>query len=269
MHRGLYEAASAMLVQETNLDVVTNNLANVDTPGYKRRVSANADFSALIDRIEKVSEDSATKITTMFPADMPFKGRQAIGTMALAQIFSEDVMDTAPGVVKTSENPLDMTIDGKGFFAVADTNGNTFYTRAGNFTLNNAGSIVNPDGMTLQGEGGEITVPANASRIQVMRDGRVVADNAVVGRVNVFDFDNPTYLKHEARNLLTPTQRSGEALPVENVKIWGGTLEMSNVEVVTEMVRMIEAQRAYEGASKALMTHDEQTQRLITSYSRG
>ena len=269
MHRGLYEAASAMLVQETNLDVVTHNLANVDTPGYKRRVSANADFSALMDRIEKVSEDAETKIATMMPADMPFKGRQLIGSLALAQIFSEDVMDPFPGVIKTTENPLDITIDGPGFFSVADGNGNTFYTRSGNFTLNNDGAMVTPNGMTLQGEGGEITIPATANSVTIMRDGRVVADNAVVGQVVVYNFEKPTYLKHEARNLLTPTQESGDAEQVENVKIWSSCLEMSNVEVVTEMVRMIEAQRAYEGASKALMTHDEQTQKLITSYSRG
>ena len=84
MHRGIYEAASGMLVQETHLDVITNNLANVDTPGYKRRISATADFSALLDRIEKVSEDGETKITTVLPADMPFKGREIIGSVALA-----------------------------------------------------------------------------------------------------------------------------------------------------------------------------------------
>ncbi|MBQ6738944.1 MAG: flagellar biosynthesis protein FlgF, partial [Synergistaceae bacterium] len=99
MHRGIYEAASGMIVQETNLDVITNNLANVDTAGYKRRVNTNADFSALMDRIEKVSEDTETKLTTVLPADMPFKGRQIIGSFALATVYSEDVMDTSPGVV--------------------------------------------------------------------------------------------------------------------------------------------------------------------------
>ncbi len=127
MNRGIYEAASGMLVQETHLDVITNNLANVDTPGYKRRISATSDFSALLDRIEKVSEDTETKITTVWPADMPYKGRTVIGSVALAAVFSEDVMDTFPGVIKTSENPLDIAIDGPGFFSVADENGNVFY----------------------------------------------------------------------------------------------------------------------------------------------
>ncbi|MBR0317390.1 MAG: flagellar hook-basal body protein [Synergistaceae bacterium] len=269
MHRGIYEAASGMIVQETNLDVITNNLANVDTAGYKRRVNTNADFSALMDRIEKVSEDTETKITTVLPADMPFKGRQIIGSFALATVYSEDVMDTSPGVVKTSTNPLDMAIDGQGFFSVTDNAGNTFYTREGNFTLDNAGNIVTPNGMFLQGEGGNLNVGENARSIEVNRTGQIIANNAVVGRVSVFNFENPTYLKHEARNLLTPTEQSGEPQPVENVRIWSEAYETSNVSVVEEMVRMIEAQRIYEGTSKALMTHDEQTSKLITSFSRG
>ncbi len=268
MHRGIYEAASGMLVQETVLDTVTNNLANVDTPGYKRRVSAVSDFSALLDRIEKISEDGETKLTTVLPADMPWKGRQVIGSLALSAVFSEDVMDTFPGVIKNTDNPLDIAVDGPGFFAVADENDNTFYTRAGNFELDSNGNIVTPNGLMLQGEGGSLSI-GNASHVEINRRGQVIADGAVVGRVTVFNFANPTYLRHMSRNLLTPTEQSGEPEAVENVNIWSGSVEMSNVEVVTEMVRMIDAQRIYEGASKALMTHDEQTQKLITSYSRG
>ena len=274
MHRGIYEAASGMLVQETHLDVITNNLANVDTPGYKRRISATADFSALLDRIEKVSEDGETKLTSVLPADMPFKGRQVIGSVALAAIFSEDVMDTFPGVLKTTESPLDVAIDGPGFFAVTDANGNTFYTREGNFVLDNNGNIVTPNGMQLQGEGGAINVGNNARNITINRTGQVIingtnGNNEIVGRIVAYNFERPTYLKHEGKNLLPPTEQSGEAEQIENLKVWNGALEMSNVEVVTEMVRMIEAQRIYEGASKALMTHDENTSRMITSFSRG
>ncbi len=268
MHRGIYEAASGMIVQETNLDVVTHNLANVDTAGYKKRVSANADFSALLDRIEKISEDGDTKLTTVLPADMPFKGRAIIGSLALSTVFSEDVMDTSPGVVKTTESPLDMAIDGPGFFSVADNEGNTYYTREGNFVPDINGNIVTPNGMTLQGEGGNLSI-GNATRVEVNKIGQIIADGEVVGRVAVFNFANPTYLRQAARNLLLPTEQSGEAEAVENAKIWSGALETSNVSVVEEMVRMIEAQRVYEGASKALMTHDEQTTKLITSFSRG
>lgn len=270
MHRGIYEASSGMLVQETHLDVITNNLANVDTPGYKRRISATSDFSALMDRIEKVSEDGETKLTSVLPADMPFKGRQVIGSLALAAVFSENVMDTFPGVLKTTESPLDIAIDGQGFFAVSDANGNTFYTREGNFVLDNNGNIVTPNGMMLQGEGGAINVGSNATSVEINRKGQVIVNgNEIAGRIVAYNFNRPTYLRHVGKNLLTPTEQSGEAEQVENLKVWSGSLEMSNVEVVTEMVRMIEAQRIYEGASKALMTHDENTSRMITSFSRG
>ena len=122
--------------------------------------------------------------------------------------------------------------------------------------------------MTLQGEGGPINI-SNASTLDVNPSGQFIVNGEVAGRVAVFNFENPTYMRHVARNLLVPTEQSGEAEAVENVRIWSGALEMSNVEVVTEMTRMIEAQRIYEGASKALMTHDEMTSRLITSFSRG
>ena len=269
MNRGIYEAASGMLVQETHLDVITHNLANVDTPGYKRRLSATADFSALLDRIEKVSEDGETKLTTVLPADMPFKGREVIGSLALAAIFSEDVMDTFPGVLKTTESQLDVAIDGQGFFALSDENGQTFYTREGNFVLDNNGNIVNPNGLMLQGEGGPLNVGNNPRSLEINPTGQIIVNNEIIGKISVFNFERPTYLRHHGKNLLTPTEQSGEAENVENAKIWSGALEMSNVEVVTEMARMIEAQRIYEGASKALMTHDEQTSKLITSFSRG
>ena len=257
-----------MLVQETNLDVVTNNLANVDTAGYRKRVSANADFSAYMDRIEQVSEDGETKITTALPYQMNWKGKQTTGTFALSAIFSENVMDTHPGVVKVTDNPLELAIDGDGFFAVQDGAGNTFYTRAGNFTLDSDGVIITHNGMTLQGDGGGIEI-GNATRVAVTRSGQVIADGEAVGNIPLYTFQDPTYLRHAARNLLSPTPQSGGPEQVENVRVISGALEQSNVSVVEEMVRMTEAQRAYEAASTALITHDEQTGKLITSYSRG
>ncbi|MBQ3458278.1 MAG: flagellar hook basal-body protein, partial [Synergistaceae bacterium] len=145
----------------------------------------------------------------------------------------------------------------------------TFYTREGNFVLDNNGNIVNPNGLMLQGEGGPLNVGNNPRSLEINPTGQIIVNNEIIGKISVFNFERPTYLRHHGKNLLTPTEQSGEAENVENAKIWSGALEMSNVEVVTEMARMIEAQRIYEGASKALMTHDEQTSKLITSFSRG
>ena len=178
-------------------------------------------------------------------------------------------MDTFPGVLKTTESPLDIAIDGPGFFAVADENGNTFYTRDGSFELDSNGNIVNSEGLMLQGEGGQISIGNNSGKLEVNPSGQFIINGQVMGKVAVFNFENPTYMRHVSRNLLAPTEQSGEAEARENVRIWSGALEMSNVEVVTEMTRMIEAQRIYEGASKALMTHDDMTSRLVTAFSRG
>ncbi|MCL2009694.1 MAG: flagellar hook-basal body protein [Synergistaceae bacterium] len=267
MHRGLYAAASAMLVQETNLDVVTNNLANVDTAGFRRRVSANAEFSALMNRIEKISEDGETKITTYPPFTMNWRGKQIIGGMALANVYSQSFMDTQPGIIKTTDNPLDVAINGPGFFAVQDEAGNTYYTRQGNFLVGADGNIVTLDGMTLQSDGGPIGVEEGTS-VEILNNGQVLVDGELVGEIALFTFENPTYLQQVGRNCLIANEDSGEPVPVDDVRLVPGTLESSNVSVVEEMVRMIEAHRAYEGASKALMTHDESTGRLIASFGR-
>ena len=267
MNRGLYSACSAMLVQETNLDVVMNNLANVDTAGFRRRVSANAEFSALMDRVEKISEDGESKITTYPPFTMNWKGKQVIGGMALANIYSQSYMDASPGVVKTTDAPFDAVINGPGFFAVQDGAGNTYYTRQGNFLVGPEGTLVTLDGMTLQGDGGPIAVEEGSSA-EILGNGQVLVDGAIVGQITLYTFENPTYLQQVGKNCLVPNNDSGDPVEVENVRLVPGALESSNVSVVEEMVRMIEAQRAYEGASKALMTHDEQTGKLITSFGR-
>jgi flagellar basal-body rod protein FlgG len=256
-----------MLVQETHLDVVANNLANVDTVGYRRRVPVSAEFSATLDRVEKVSEDGETKIMSTLPFTMNWKGRQVLGGMALASIYSESNMDTRPGVIRTTDAPFDVAVDGPGFFAVQDDQGNTYYTRQGNFLVGQGGTLVTLDGMNVQGAGGPIAVE-DAATAQILSNGQVLADGEVVGEIALFTFENPTYLQQVGKNNLSGNENSGNPVPVEDVRLVTGAVEVSNVSVVEEMVRMIEAQRAYEGASKALMTHDEQTGKLIASYGR-
>ena len=267
MNRGLYAACSAMLVQETHLDVVTNNLANVDTVGFRRRISGNAEFSAMIDRLEKVSEDGETKLVTVPPFTMNWKGKQTIGNIALANIYSESRMDTRPGTVRVTDNPFDVAIDGPGYFSVQDGAGNTYYTRQGNFQIGPDGTLVTLDGMSVLGDGGPIAVE-EARVAHISNSGQVIADGEIVGQIALYTFDNPTYLQQVGRNVLSANNDSGGPLDVEEVKLLDGAIEMSNVSVVEEMVRMMEAQRAYEGASKVLMTHDEQTGKLITSFSK-
>ena len=267
MHRGLYAAASAMIVQESMHDVVANNLANVGTSGFRRRIPVNKSFpEVLMDRIEKVSEDGEIKLVGP-PFQLGLKGKFTIGDLSLANVFSETFMSTEMGALQTTDNPFDVAIVGEGYFAVQDGAGNTYYTRSGHFQKSAEGQLVTEDGMMVLGDGGPIEV-GDASRFSITEDGNVMADGALVDMLQIVTFENPTYLRQVGRTSLSVTPHSGEPVPVEEVRLQAGALEMSNVNVVEEMVRMVEAHRAYESASKVLMTHDELTGKLITSYGR-
>ena len=267
MHRGLYAAASAMIVQESMHDVVANNLANVVTSGFRRRIPVNKSFpEVLMDRIEKVSEDGEIKFVGP-PFQLGLKGKFTIGDLSLANVFSETFMSTEMGALQTTDNPFDVAIVGEGYFAVQDGAGNTYYTRSGHFQKSAEGQLVTEDGMLVLGDGGPVEV-GDASRFAITEDGNVMADGALVDMLQIVTFENPTYLRQVGRTSLSVTPHSGEPVPVEEVRLQAGALEMSNVNVVEEMVRMVEAHRAYESASKVLMTHDELTGKLITSYGR-
>ena len=259
-----------MLVQEKMLDTVGNNLANVDTSGYKARVAVNKSFpELLVERIE--GRTLLEEMESIGQGDQRHillaRGRTPTDSISLANVLSETVMDTRAGAVQVTSNPLDMTIDGPGFFVVQDGAGNTFYTRQGHFTKSTEGQIVTHDGMTLQGEGGPITI-GEGSRVSVGANGDVIVDNQAVGRVRVVNFETPTYLRHEGRSLLSQTEQSGEPQDEENPSIVGGALERSNVQVVLEMVRMVEANRAYEASAKAVTIQDELSGRLFTSLGK-
>lgn len=271
MFRGIYASTSAMLVQEKMLDVVGNNLANVDTSGFRARVAVNQSFpEVLMDRVERYT--IVDEVLNEELGDRKFfpyvRGRTSIGTMSLANVMTETVMSTLPGTVKHTDNPLDMMIHGQGFFVVEDGNGNTFYTRQGHFQRNSEGVVVTHEGEYLLGDGGRIELGDDIQSIFVDETGQIMVNNEVVAQVQIVDFANPTYLHQVGRSLLTETAESGAPEAVDAPWVIGGALERSNVEVVTEMVRMIEAHRAYESSAKALTSQDELTSRMLTSVGK-
>jgi flagellar basal-body rod protein FlgG len=271
MFRGIYAGASAMLVQEKMLDVVGNNLANVDTAGFRGRVAVNKSFpEVLTDRVERYTiVDEALNEELGDRKFFPYvRGRTTIGSMSLANVLTETTMTRQPGVIQTTENPLDVMINGEGFFVVEDGNGNTFYTRAGHFQKGPEGQLVTHDGEFVLGDAGRIEL-GEAVNFFVNETGQIYGDNEIIGQLQVVTFPTPTYLRQEGRSLLSQTPDSGAPEPVaENLSIVGGALERSNVEVVTEMVRMIEANRAYEASGRAVSIQDELTSRLFTSVGR-
>jgi len=255
MLRTLWIAASGMEAQSLNIDVISNNLANVNTSGFKR---SRADFQDLLYetlRPAGVASSTATQVPTGIQLG------QGTRPVAVQKIFLQ-------GDYQHTKNELDMAIEGDGFFQILQPNGEVAYTRAGAFKIDSEGRIVSSDGFFMEPE---ITVPSDSLSISIGTDGTVSILRAgetqpnEIGTIQLARFVNPAGLKSMGRNLYLPTFASGEAMIGTAGEDGFGTiaqgyLEMSNVSVVEEMVNMIIAQRAYEVNSKAIKTADEMLQ---------
>ncbi|SMG18831.1 flagellar hook-basal body protein [Dethiosulfovibrio salsuginis] len=261
MHKGIYAGVSAMMVQQTTLDATANNLANVDTAGFRARKAVAKSFpEVLMERIDPAKSQGEIP-------PWPWRSRP-IGVASMNQVLSETYMSTEAGNMQVTDSQMDLALeDVSSFFVVMDGEGNQFYTRAGHFIVNQDGQIVTPDGHLLVGEGGPIEV-GEVATVGFSDDGQVIADGEAVGQIQLVQFETPTYLRQVGKNLLVETEESGGPIPQENPQVTVGILERSNVSVVEEMVRMIEAQRSYEAASKGVQTSDDMTGRLITSLGK-
>ena len=252
MLRSLWTAATGMQAQTVNIDVISNNLANVNTTGFKR---SRADFQDLLyETLREAGTTSAAGIQV--PTGIQLG--HGVRTAATQKIFST-------GGLEQTGNSLDVAIEGDGFFQVLQPNGEIAYTRAGAFKLDSEGRIVTSDGYSVEPE---ITIPSDSLSITIATDGTVSvlqSGNSTpteVGTLELAKFINPAGLKSIGRNLFLETAASGSvetgtAGEEGYGTILQGYLEMSNVNVVDEMVDMITAQRAYEMNSKAITTSDE------------
>jgi flagellar basal-body rod protein FlgG len=251
MIRALWTAATGMEAQQLNIDVVSNNLANVNTTGFKK---SRVDFQDLLYQTLQPAGTSQAQ-----GAQVPTGVQVGLGTQYAAthKIFTQ-------GDYQASDDPLDMVIEGDGFFQVTQPSGAVAYTRDGTFKKDSSGRIVTADGFALDPQ---ITIPQDAVDVFVGYDGTVsskMADGSTqeLGKITLAKFANPSGLENVGRNLLAKTAASGE--PIVDApgssgigSILSKYLEMSNVKVVEEMVNMIVAQRAYEVNSKAIQTADE------------
>ncbi|HDD43995.1 MAG TPA: flagellar basal-body rod protein FlgG [Candidatus Desulfofervidus auxilii] len=255
MIRALWIAASGMEAQNLNVDVIANNLANVNTVGFKK---SRADFQDLMYQ-SLLAPGTASTTQTTVPTGIELG--QGVRPVAVQKIFSQ-------GDFQKTDNPLDMAIEGDGFFQILLPNGELAYTRSGAFKLDREGRIVTSDGYLLQPE---IAIPEDTINITIGSDGTISVTQpgqsvaSQVGQLQIVKFINPAGLKSIGRNLFIPTESSGEpiiGIPGEEGfgTIAQGYLELSNVSVVEEMVNMIIAQRAYEVNAKAIQTADEMLQ---------
>lgn len=255
MIRAMWIAASGMQAQQLNVDVIANNLANVNTTGFKR---SRADFQDLLYQTLRPA-GTASSSSTEIPTGMQLG--QGSRPVAIQKIFLQ-------GDYQQTQNELDFAIDGKGFFQVLQPNGEVGYSRAGSFKLDSEGRVVTSNGYTMEPE---ITIPLDALNVTVGTDGIVSVLQAgqteptEIGNIELASFVNPAGLNSIGRNLYLVTAASGD--PATGIPGSGGYgtisqgyLEMSNVSVVEEMVNMIIGQRAYEVNAKAIQTADEMLQ---------
>jgi flagellar basal-body rod protein FlgG len=244
-----------MQAQQLTLDVVANNLANVQTAGFKR---SRVDFQDLVYETLQTPGASSAQGQEIPSGFQVGHGSRAVATQRL--FIKGDLQQTG--------NTLDLAIEGDGFFQVQQPNGETAYTRAGTFKKDSEGRLVTSDGFTVQPE---ITIPQDAVAVTVGLDGTVSVIQAgqaqpqQIGTIELVRFINPAGLQSQGRNIFLPTQASGEAIPGTAGRDGLGTLlqgfvESSNVNVVEEMVGLIASQRAYEINSRAIRTADEMMQ---------
>jgi flagellar basal-body rod protein FlgG len=231
---GLYSAAAGMAAQQRRLEAVANDLANVNTSGYKRtRVS----FRDLV--YSPSARGAAAGVSTGAGAAAEISGRS----------FAE-------GSMLRTDEPLDVAINGDGFFQVRRPDGSTALTRDGSFRLDANGRLVTADGDLLQPP---ITVPrgTNPSRVSIAQDGTVSADGRRVGRVRVVQVTSAQGLQPIGKNLFAATAASGAPRAVRTASVVQGSLEGSNVDMGDAMVDMMDSQRAYQLASRAIQMQDQ------------
>ena len=250
MIRGWYIGASGMNAQQNRLDAISNNLANVDTAGYKKDISVSKNFSELL--IRRASFDGVYP-TSAGSAD----GAPIIGKLGLGVETNESFTDFQQGSFRATEGRTDVAFGGKGFFAVETPLGER-YTRDGNFILGKEGILETKDGYPVLGEGGYIRL--SNDRITINEAGMITSeDNEVIDRFKVVRFDNERYLKKMGSNLYSTNDIAGPAHiaeGAERARFLQGYIETSNVNVVNEMVQMIEVNRAYEANQKTITSED-------------
>ena len=245
MVKGLYTAYTGMINEQHRMDVLTNNLANANTNGFKKEGATSQSFdSVLAYKIKDVTEG--------------YSLAKRIGVNNPGVKIGEGYTDFSQGPLKNTDNTFDLALSDQGFFAIEFTNKSgetsTKYTRDGNFTLTQEGFLVTQDGdFVLDQNGQHIKIdPVKATTIN--RNGQIVQDGRVVATIQVADFEDYNYLERYGENYYQPIDGAKEKESAAQVH--SGYLETSNISVVTEMVNMITVSRAYESNQKVITTYD-------------
>ncbi|MCI9530602.1 MAG: flagellar basal-body rod protein FlgF [Lachnospiraceae bacterium] len=265
MVKGLYTAYTGMLNQQNRLDVLTNNLANSATNGFKKEGSTSQSFDeTLAIKIKDTSDYGMAK---------------RLGDVSLGVKIGECYTDFGQGAFRVTDNVYDIALDGDGFFAVSftskDGEASVKYTRDGAFTVSQDGYLMTKDGDFVlnpaaaqagnPGQAGYIRVDPNV-KIVVDEGGNIYQNNVQVGQIGLVDFADYNYLSKYGENMYEMVE--GGQRQAANPKVVQGTLEMSNVNVISEMVEMISISRAYESNQKIIQTIDETLDKAVNSIGK-
>ena len=259
MFEGIYVAASGGFKQEKSLEVISNNLANVNTIGYKRDTLAFKEF------LTPFPDGAGSKPSVSKPGEQNLKKDTSYtGIVELKTDFSQ-------GGLRETGNPLDVALDGEGFFAIQTKDG-VRYTRQGNFRLNNEKVLVTHGGDPVLGAGGPITIQGIGNTISIDAQGKIsLGDglaNETVGDLRVVKFDDPGKLIKIGKGLFMLTGENVEEIAADNFSVKQGAIESSNVTAVKEMTKMIEVLRSYQAYQKVINTIDSVNERAVTDLGR-
>ena len=247
MLRGLYTAYTGMMNEQYRMDIMSNNLANADTTGFKKEGSTSQAYSEVMAvKIKDVSENPNTP--------------KRLGNMSLGVKIGETYTDFSQGSLRDTGNTYDIAIGGDGFFNIEFTNKSgetsTKYTRDGGFTLTKDGYLVTKDGDYVIGENGRIQLSTTAGNTVFDESGNIYQDDRLVASLKLTEFEDTNYLTHYGETMWD-AKEGAVAKDADDAKIYQGYLEMSNASVVKEMVNMITISRQYESNQKMLTTFDD------------
>jgi len=243
MVSGIFSAIFGSLAQEKRMEIITNNLANINTIGFKgdRPIFTISSIETSAGQADK------TLIQPLY--------------LTLAGIKT----NFSPGGLKSTGNPLDLAIAGKGFFSIETPRG-LRYTRKGNFAINSEGYLVTQEGFQVLGKGGPIRL--DGKEVTVGPDGSITVDGRMVDSLKIVDFPTPYPLKKEGNSLFVPNSPLVQGIEPEEVEIKQGFLELSNVNPVEEMTAMIDVLRAYESYQKIIQSLSDVTSKLINEVGK-
>mgnify|MGYP002626351529 FL=1 len=261
MVRGLYTGWTGMVNEQKRLDVISNNMANSDTTGYKKQGVTSQSFD--------------DELTLRIHTDNEYSGvHYKIGDMNLGVKIGETYHDFSQGSIRETGNPFDLALSGEGFFTIQFTNKqgetSTKYTRDGSFTVNTEGYLVTKDGdYVLDSNGGTIQIPGAQTAVDVSIDikGNIIVDGNNVATLGIARFDDPQALLLYGENMYDATAAAGLQADDTTV-VHQGYLEMSNTNVIKEMVDMITITRAYEAGQKIVQTMDETLDKSVNEIGR-